>query len=404
VLVAIAIGIGLASLYLLSRVSDDLRKYTLQALLLAFSGYLIIISLFAAYLFDPKLSDFRTTRARLEDNLKKILVEKHPELDDASQSVTDDQMFDLKDPSFQQSIVKIKNTDQALGKYVTSLLEKMNGYALKVRQEPTIFQEKADSRLNAVLQHFEIQNYGRTGLKQAEKHANQLIEDYRKWVTALSKAFTGCRDAYLHDQGQVDVYLKRVEKAIDEQKLKVETSKEGGSEDTPRSNDPLLTSLSDGKCNFDAEFLNPPLPLRGDFDEGLGPVNLVAGWLLTTESRDIALIVGLLGFGLFGAIAAQFISPAASRSTKAGVVFVRGMAASVVVFLAIAGGLAVFTKDAIPNPFAVYFACLVAAVFSEDVWIWARGRQKQILGRDAPKLKSARNGVTGGADKKPREA
>ena len=47
------------------------------------------------------------------------------------------------------------------------------------------------------------------------------------------------------------------------------------------------------------------------------------------------------------------------------------MASGLVVFLAIYGGILIFTSgDAKPNPYLVLFACLAASVFSEEVWRW----------------------------------
>jgi hypothetical protein len=41
------------------------------------------------------------------------------------------------------------------------------------------------------------------------------------------------------------------------------------------------------------------------------------------------------------------------------------------IFLGVYGGLAVFAgPNASPNPYVVLFACLVAAVYSEDAWAW----------------------------------
>ena len=46
-----------------------------------------------------------------------------------------------------------------------------------------------------------------------------------------------------------------------------------------------------------------------------------------------------------------------------------------VVFLASYGGLAVVSETKTdPNPYVVFAACFVGAIFSEDVWDWARRR------------------------------
>jgi hypothetical protein len=49
------------------------------------------------------------------------------------------------------------------------------------------------------------------------------------------------------------------------------------------------------------------------------------------------------------------------------------------VFLAVVGGLAIFSSgNAEPNPYVLLLTCLIAAVFSETVWVWA---QKELAKR-----------------------
>ena len=132
-------------------------------------------------------------------------------------------------------------------------------------------------------------------------------------------------------------------------------------------------------CDFNTALSNGGIPARDPVDPSLGVFGSMAGWLLQTESRGLILITGLLGFGLFGALSASFIRPNMSATDRQETVFVRGIAAAILVYLAVVGGLAVFTRKSTPNPYAVYFACLVAAVFSEDVWNWAQQRQKKSL-------------------------
>ena len=60
---------------------------------------------------------------------------------------------------------------------------------------------------------------------------------------------------------------------------------------------------------------------------------------------------------------------------------IRGFSAAVVVFLAVEGGLAIFAADRPePNPYVLLLTCLVAAVFSEDVWEWAHKNLRDQLG------------------------
>jgi len=132
-------------------------------------------------------------------------------------------------------------------------------------------------------------------------------------------------------------------------------------------------------CDFDTALSNADSPPRPAVDTSLGVFAPLFGWLLRTESRDLTLIVGLLGFGLFGAISSSFIRQESESTTRN--IFVRGIWAAILVYLAVVGGLAVFAQgSAVPNPYAIYFTCFVAAVFSEDVWSWAKSRQQEMFG------------------------
>jgi hypothetical protein len=104
--------------------------------------------------------------------------------------------------------------------------------------------------------------------------------------------------------------------------------------------------------------------------------------LLNAASIPLALIVGMLGFGLLGAMISTFVKERIEAGTQeraqrsehvlvrdlAGVLL-RGLSAAIVVFLAVQGGLAVLSgADSDPNPYVLLLACFVAAVFSERVW------------------------------------
>jgi hypothetical protein len=77
---------------------------------------------------------------------------------------------------------------------------------------------------------------------------------------------------------------------------------------------------------------------------------------------------------------------------------IRGIGAAILVFLLAMGGTAILTRgDATPNAYAIFFACFVAAVFSDDVWLWARARQQRQFAEEASK-ESIANGRNGGSN------
>lgn len=120
----------------------------------------------------------------------------------------------------------------------------------------------------------------------------------------------------------------------------------------------------------------PPEP-----GQGWGPFGALARWLLQTRSIALTLITGMLGFGLLGSAIATFVRARAAVPAQPSVaaeitrVAIRGVSAAIVIFLAAKGGLSILANsESEPNPYVLFFGCLVGAVFSEDVWVWARGK------------------------------
>lgn len=131
--------------------------------------------------------------------------------------------------------------------------------------------------------------------------------------------------------------------------------------------------------------LPPQLPEPGI---GWGIFGIVSRWLLKTRSIDLAIISGMLGFGLLGSAVSSFVRGRIIREKGEALVgdlsgvLIKGLSAAVIVFLAVEGGIAFFTTGEIaPNPYVLFFTCLVGAAFSENIWEWARER----LGKSFPK-------------------
>jgi xanthosine utilization system XapX-like protein len=129
-----------------------------------------------------------------------------------------------------------------------------------------------------------------------------------------------------------------------------------------------------------AERVDPPA--RPPFGASLGVIGEWAGWLLRAESMPVVIIVGLVGFSLLGATVSRVVRRQLDAPSTGFtlddllLVIAGGTTAAFVIFLAAYGGLAVLgggtTTD--PNPYVVFVTCLVGAVYSEDVWQWARQR------------------------------
>jgi hypothetical protein len=123
----------------------------------------------------------------------------------------------------------------------------------------------------------------------------------------------------------------------------------------------------------------PSVPTPGD---DLGIFKGIAQWLIKPSSMALVLIVGMLGFGLFGAVISTFVRETSNTEeyNKDAViikdipgVIIRGISAAIVIFLGVKGGLAIFSSgEGEPNPYALFFTCLVGAVYSERIWEWAK--------------------------------
>ena len=145
------------------------------------------------------------------------------------------------------------------------------------------------------------------------------------------------------------------------------------------------------KCHSAQNTPTRTIPPRPSRSESLKLVGRWTEWLLGTESLPLVIIVGLVGFSLLGATISRVVrigdynglnglGMADLLKVTAG-----GASAAMVIFLASYGGLAVLGESKTdPNPYVVFIACLIAAIFSEDVWIWARGRILGSLTAPAP--------------------
>ncbi|MFT5890485.1 MAG: hypothetical protein ACI9Y7_000577 [Dokdonia sp.] len=125
-------------------------------------------------------------------------------------------------------------------------------------------------------------------------------------------------------------------------------------------------------------------PKREPLGSNLNFFSYIAGWLINTGNKQLALIIGLLGFGLLGSIVRTFMKEKPTiisinsmqedlmLSDVVGFI-VRGFAAALVIFLAIKGGIAILTNgDSDLNLYMTFFLCFTAAVYSDKSWDWAR--------------------------------
>lgn len=142
----------------------------------------------------------------------------------------------------------------------------------------------------------------------------------------------------------------------------------------------LSRSQSPQSLDFQKEEEIPKMPPLPDVSAGYGIFGWMAGWILMTNNLAFALIVGMIGFGVFGATISHIIlettdpgKPVQFNSIDYLKLLVRGFSAAIVIYLATKGGLLVVSgTEASLNAYIIFFLCFIASVFSEVVWNWVK--------------------------------
>lgn len=125
---------------------------------------------------------------------------------------------------------------------------------------------------------------------------------------------------------------------------------------------------------------NITIPTRPTLGSDLGPVSALTGWLMKTESPTLAIIIGLIGFGLLGATGSTFIKEKKAKRVdnllieNLPSVLIKGFTAAIIIFLGVKGTLTVLTNNSNstePNAYALFFLAFVASVYSDKAWAWA---------------------------------
>lgn len=228
--------------------------------------------------------------------------------------------------------------------------------------------------LRSTVQEYKLRNLDRQGSREEIKHFLVIQTWFAQRVAEDEGALRWCSTMIRQNQQQLDRWSGtafRLERSAgspssDFEKLYL---------DYTTTTDVINRNLYDAsRACVARDFGSVPEP--PPLGASLGPLQFIAGWLLDAGSLPLALIVGMMGFGLFGAVISTFVrerrdavaSPDVVVSDLAGVVL-RGLSAAIVVFLAVQGGLAVLSgAGSDPNPYVLLLACFVAAVFSERVW------------------------------------
>ena len=205
-------------------------------------------------------------------------------------------------------------------KSTAALLASYTGQSLK--EQIKAFDSWAAEKQNRLTQQFEIENRGHPGVVQTEKHMVAIVDFFtNKWMTEWVATARRCHSAIRSDYSKFVSFIASTKSVL-----------ATNGDDFPAW---PIASLGDAlpvTCDFSASLSKLSRPDRGSAD--YGPIGIAAKWLLQTESRDLALIIGMIGFGLFGALSAAFIRGDSAQQQDAinyqKAIFIRGVSAAVV--------------------------------------------------------------------------
>jgi hypothetical protein len=401
--------------------TDRSMFYKLTGLIvsLAVALYLCLTTIVAIPVFRDKTDTLASTKESLEMQISTLPEKYKGQVSEIGSNIPTLGVLDFNklrgDISKLRPVLSSDSTDVnvavaagASQYYYQYLLQEADELA---RQEAE-FSRSTNAMLNAVRsfdatsdrfavqmsEFFVATNDGRKGGKLTEQHGDLLKYYYGLWLDQYLSNLEQCRSTLLNSSDDIRARY---------QALTQETATRTGTVGTPQLAPFSISSqrrlgnvkLPGESCAQIISGTGDYLPQRQSLSETLYIFGTAADWLLRTENLDLALITGLLGFGFFGALGASFIRESSLTPDKAlppsGWIMpalVRGVAAATLVFLGAVGGFAAFTgssSEPNPNPYAVFFTCFIAAVFSENVWDWAKRRQERQLSEAGTSNRSA---------------
>lgn len=369
--------------------SPYLHKNFVLALMFLVSAYLIMVSIIAVPWMQQTSSVFQENWEQEFDNLagtQEDFFTRYGEeftrspLDTLSDSFLEHQAALDSLPYWKRMVNQIKLDRYDIHQTRAMLIEKWR----TTRNE--IWSMKLEL-LNSVKQNLRLSSRTLGPMDQAHYY-----QELHKWLGSKMNEIDGQLDrfqSFLHYyDSELDKWAKQVISALQDDLEMLQSLSSRNPQDinalyfkTSSVYNPsggmsqaLSAFASEMKPTSPSSIPSPPPP-----GTQWGVFGLISGWLLQANSYALILIIGMLGFGLFGAIISSVVREYSQRQPGQPIVsditsaVIRGLSAAVVVFLSVKGGLAVFTTEEVePNAYVLFFTCLVGAVFSEKIWEWAK--------------------------------
>ncbi|HEX5840285.1 MAG TPA: hypothetical protein VFY26_20775 [Anaerolineales bacterium] len=326
-------------------------------LVLVLAGYLSIAAIAAIPgLQEPAVASEAVSVENLEDQLESSMT-------DSLATMTSQELPGTNNPFASLTEAKRQEIDADILEYFLYLESErrllLSAYPKLLREA----QSQAKTARDEAVDAYRVSLVDRKGSQETAEHYLAIGSWYRRILNDIEYSLDNCRSSL---QAADQWYEYVISQTQPEEALQIVN--DGSWADNART-----------ACDSNWDLAG--LPDRPDLGGDLGPFSFVARWLLQTESLPLAQIVGMLGFGLLGSAVSTLVRSETKRRRnqplveELATVVIRGATAAIVVFLAVKGGLAIFTSgESDPNSYVLLLTCLVAAVFSEDVWQEARVR------------------------------
>jgi hypothetical protein len=367
---------GLASAY--NAITAPVRARIGLGMIILVATYLCLCAIMAVSLFKPPSEKpQQLTDTQLEAQLTKA------KLSNSESS----KAFDDRFPIDHQ---KLPETSKAgVDRVLAGANDQLTESWQKLRSQAIAEQDRL---LQRAIASYTIENLNRVGSREQADHFLAVSRWYQSALTNVFDRLDRCRGAILQIRSVANVAVVEAssvptpDASAQQPARPAEPSQDpiapasnvlppgtSGGSIFASSNAGALLAVANQECSRHLDVGDPPD--RSDFGYTLGIAGDLSSWLLRSESMPLALITGLVGFGLLGALVSRSVrAPTDDTATLDffGIVS-RGVSAAVVVFLAAYGGLTIFSQTTPdPNPFVVFLTCLVGAVFGDDVWSWAK--------------------------------
>jgi hypothetical protein len=344
-------------------------------LIIVMATYLCLCAIVAVSLFKPTTEKpQQLTDTQLEGQLTKARL---------SNSGTPPDAFDHRFPKDVPSLPDSLKAGGSVGRFVAGDYEQLSESWHQLRLQALAEQDRL---LQRAIVAYTIENLNRVGSREQADHFLAISRWYQSALTGLFDQLDRCWNGILQVRSIANVTAVEAPSLPSQETAAavaappeplaspstVSPPGPAGGSIFAASNAVRRVNLAYQECSRHPDINDPPD--RSDFGYTLGIAGDLSSWLLRSESMPLALITGLVGFGLLGALVSRFVRATTEATTLDffGIVS-RGVSAAVLVFLAAYGGLAIVSQTTPdPNPYVVFVTCLVGAAFGDDIWAWAR--------------------------------